>query len=94
MKAMRLHVAPGHPWSRSVAVAAIAVILCAIALGLALTGHQVPVTGNGGAALGTFSAHAAAPEAGPVRANPTATDGGSPLFSGPDQVTAQFLGAA
>ncbi len=80
MQAIQLHMAEGHLSGRVIAMAAIVLLLCAIALGLGLLGLQVLTIGGADAALGTLDVH-----------TPSlfGTDGASQPFSGPDEITEQ-----
>ena len=80
MQAIEPHMAEGHLSGRVIAMAAIVLLLCAIALGLALLGLQVLTIGGADTALGTFDVHAPAL---------FGADGASQPFSGPDEITEQ-----
>ena len=80
MQALEPHMAEGHLSGRVIAMAAIVLLLCAIALGFALLGLQVLTTGGTDTDLGTFDVHAPAL---------LGADGASQPFSGPDEITEQ-----
>lgn len=89
MEAIQLHLLEGHLSGRVVAMAAIVLLLCATALGLALLGLQVLTISSGDAALGTFDVHIPSPQAGPSAARALfGADGASQPFSGPDEISA------
>jgi len=88
MEAIRLHMTGGHLSGRVIAVAAIVLLLCAMALGVVLLGvHMLAVDGTS-SALGTFDAHAPTPQAGPpVTPSLFDANGVSQPLSGPDEIT-------
>jgi len=89
MEALQLHLVEGHLSGRVVAMAAIALLLCATALGLALLGLQVLTIDSGATALGTFDVHVPSPQAGPsTTLSLFGADGASQPFSGPDEISA------
>jgi hypothetical protein len=89
MEAIRMHSTGGRARGRVVAMAAIGLLLCAIALGLALLGVQALTIGGADMALDTLDVHTPSPKAGPATTTFFGADGASQPFSGPDEITEQ-----
>jgi hypothetical protein len=90
MEAIRLHVTGDHWSGRVIVVTAIGLLLCALALGIALLGVQVLTIGGAGTALGSFDMHTPAPRPGPEVPGLFEAGSAHQLLSGPEEISAAY----